>query len=263
MKKLLLFSTLAAAAGTASLTTGQAGVTITPAAGFGITWDGNDGAFFNADPALAMAPNNAALASNGGVAIASSESPFVPTHQIVNLNDGFYGNNRSHINSGAPAPAWSGVILPGQMPISSFAFGRDNGNGNWDDTLSPPGNDACGGQCDDRWGAGGAGLGAPGGTYDLQFTTDGGGSWTSIGLLAYDGVGGDIAPGGAFTPWLRHEYGISQGGGPVVADGLRLILPGAGDNVAIDEFEIFAVPEPSGVALLGLGLCGLFLRRRR
>jgi len=155
------------------------------------------------------------------------------------------------------------VLLPGVSLVSSIAFGRDNGNGNWDDTLSPPGNDACLGQCDDRWSTGGAGLGASPGTYDLQFTADGGGSWASIGMLTYDGVGGDIAPGGAFTPWLRHEYGISQGGGPVLANGIRLVLPGAADWVAIDEIEVYLVPEPSGVTLLGLGLLAIFLRRRR
>ena len=256
-------STLIALGALALPLTAQAGVTILPAAGFGITWDGNDGAFFNADPALAVAPNNAALASNGGVPIAASESAFTPTHAIAKLNDGFYGNGNSHINNTAPAPAWSGVLLGSTLPVTSIAFGRDNGNGNWDDTLSPPGNDACGGQCDDRWGAGGAGLGAPAGTYDLQFTADGGVNWNSIGLLTYDGIGGDIAPGGTFTPWLRHEYGISQGGGPVLANGIRLILPGAANNVAIDEIEVFAVPEPSGLALLGLGMAGLFLRRRR
>ena len=211
-----------------------------------------------------MAPDNAALASNGGVAIGSSESPFVPTHQIVNLNDGFYGNNRSHINSANPAPAFSGVLLPTVSEIRSFAFGRDNGNGNWDDTMSPPGNDACGGQCDDRWGLPGAGLGAPAGTYTVQLTNNGGTSWFDIGTLAYDGVGGDIAPGGAFTPWLRHEYEVSDAaGGPILANGLRLVLPGPADNVAIDEIEIYLVPEPSGISLLGLGLLGFFLRRRR
>lgn len=263
MKILLITTPLAAIIAMASLTTTQAGVTLVPAAGFGITYDGNDGAFFdqNAPPGGAMAPDNAALASNGGVPIGSSESAFVPTHQIANINDGFYGNSSSHINNTAPSPAFSGVILPGLTPIGSIAFGRDNGNGAFDDSFG--GTDACGGQCSDRWGAGGDGLGAPSGTYDLQFTIDGGVNWASIGLLTYDGVGGDIAPGGAFTPWLRHEYGISQGGSPVMADGIRLLLPGAANNVAIDEIEIYAVPEPSGLALLGLGFCSLLLRRRR
>ena len=185
-----------------------------------------------------MAPDNAALASNGGVAIGSAESAFVPTHQISKLNDGFYGNSNSHINGNSVNPAWSGILLPGTFEITSFAFGRDNGNGEFDDSV--PGTDACGGQCDDRWGAGGPGLGAPPGSYALQITNDGGATWIDVASLTYDGAGrGPLLRAREFTPWLRHEFAVSQGGGPLVAGGMRLVLPGAPDNAAIDEFEIY------------------------
>ena len=263
MKNLLLLTLLGPAIALTSGTT-QAGVTIVPAPGFTITWDGNDGDHFDATPPAdgAMAPDNLALNSNGGVAIGSAESQFVPTHAIAKLNDGFYGNSNSHINGPGVSPAWSGILLPATFEISSFAFGRDNGNGAFDDSFG--GTDACGGQCNDRWGAGGIGLGGSPGVYTVQLTTDGGGSWFSIGELTYDPVGGDIAPGGAFTPWLRHEYEIStDGGAPITANGLRLILPGAANNVAIDELEIYGIPEPTSSTLLGLGILGFLLRRKR
>lgn len=228
-------------------------MTITPSAGFSVTWDGNDGDFFDATPppAGSMAPDNLALASNGGIPFGSSESPFVPTHQISNLNDGFYGNSNSHINSATPAPAFSGIALPSSTELTAIAWGRDNGNGAFDD--STPGTDACGGQCDDRWGAGGAGLGAPAGTYTLQITTVADpnattpeADWTTIATIEYQG-GVDIQPGDGFTPWLRHQFQLStDGGDPLAATGVRLILPGAGDNGAIDEIELYAgeVPIP-------------------
>ena len=238
MKNLLLLTLLGPAIALTSGTT-QAGVTIVPAPGFTITWDGNDGDHFDATPPAdgAMAPDNLALNSNGGVAIGSAESQFVPTHAIAKLNDGFYGNSNSHINGPGVSPAWSGILLPATFEISSFAFGRDNGNGAFDDSFG--GTDACGGQCNDRWGAGGIGLGGSPGDYILQYTSDGGGTWTDVATITYDAVGGDIAPGGEFTPWLRHEFEVKENGGPLVAGGLRLILPGAANNVAIDEFEIY------------------------
>ena len=202
----------------------RGGVIITPAAGFGITWDGNQG-----DNLGGPVPDNAALASNGGVPVASSPSPHFPTHAIVKLNDGIYGNSNSHINGAVPSPAWSGVILPSDLFITSVAFGRDNLGTFSDRSL---------------------------GIYTMQFTTNGGTSWTDIGTLDYSASGG-------FSQGLRHEYEISQGGGPVNGDGIRLLL--SSSAIAIDEIEIYGsvIPEPSSLALLALGLIGLLLRRRR
>ena len=67
---------------------------ITPAAGYSITWDGNDGQFNDPD-AGAAPPANRALASAGTIPFTSSDlGPCLtsPYHRAVNLNDGLYGN---------------------------------------------------------------------------------------------------------------------------------------------------------------------------
>ena len=151
----LTFSLILASVFASPASVSAQGIAITPSAGFNVTWDGNDGDFFDpaAPPAGAVVPDNLALAANGATAFGSSESPFVPAHAIAKLNDGFYGNSNSHINDAAPAVAFSGIALPASSELTAIAWGRDNGNGAFDDSFA--GTDACGGQCDDRWGAGG------------------------------------------------------------------------------------------------------------
>ena len=75
--------------------------------------------------------------------------------------------------------------------------------------------------------------------------------------------GGDLAPGGTFDPFLRHQYDVTTDAGPIMGDGVRIVFTDTG--TAIDEIEIntVSVPEPSGVSLLGLGLAGVLLRHRR
>ena len=116
--------------------------------------------------------------------------------------------------------------------VNRFAFGRDN-TGNFGDRS--------------------------GGTYLLQYTTavspNAGtpdGSWTNIGSVYYDHNGFDSAD--------RHEYNFA----PVSATGLRLIVGGNGiaSGLAVDEFEVYAIPEP-GVLSLGLLAACAGLRRRR
>ena len=58
----------------------------------------------------------------------------------------------------------------------------------------------------------------------------------------------DTVAGGKYTGWLRHEFGVQQGGGPLVATGIRLLVPTDAENntndVAIDELEIFGNAIP-------------------
>jgi len=79
-------------------------------------------------------------------------------------------------------------------------------------------------------------------------------SWLTIGPVFIDASSADRA--------LRHEYTFDPVSG---ATALRIIAPGAGigDGRAIDELEVYAIPEPGSAALILA--CGMLagLRRRR
>ncbi len=87
-----------------------------------------------------------------------------------------------------------------------------------------------------------------------------------MGTVNYTAVN-DAGPGGEFTGYLRHEFSVQAGGGPVLASGIRLLVPstGLGGGTAIDEIEIYgsAVPEPSTYALVATAIFGLAAIRRR
>ena len=214
---------------------------------FNVTWDRNDGDHFDATPPPdgALVPDNLALASNGAVAFASSElGPIIGVdfHVAANLNDGIYGNANSWIGAG-DSPFFAGVNLGGSFEIIAVAWGRDNGNGAFDD--SEPGADACGGQCDDRW---------PG-VYEVQITSDanpdGTSNWTTVATIDYT-ESADLAPGGGFTAHLRHEYAID----PIEATGVRILTPDAG--TAIDEIEVYGTIPPEVPPLAWDGNDGQF-----
>ncbi len=232
-------------------------IVITPESGFSITYDGNEGDWFDpeAPPVQVGAPDNAALAANGATAFGSSEYG-AGVHLIANVNDGYYGNSNSWLGTldGLDPEPFIGIDFAGSdpLPIESIAFGRDNGNTTWNGF--------------DRW----AGL------YTLQytlladpdalteFTGDPADGWADIGTinLFRQGVEGEDLQ----EPWLRHLFDLSaEGKGPIMATGIRILTPYGN---AIDELEInpIAVPEPSTVILLAIGglsliLCGLRSRR--
>jgi hypothetical protein len=139
-------------------------------------------------------------------------------------------------------------MLNGLHQITGIAWGRDNG-------LDEANGDCCGGTLTDRW----AGL------YDIQVTTDGS-TWNSIGSVELQ-KSFDAAIGGLVTGWLRHEFELSADAGPILATGVRLIVPstGIGGGTAFDELEIFGspIPEPGAALLGGLALGFAGFRRRR
>jgi hypothetical protein len=234
---------------------------LTPAAGFSIGWDGNNGA--HGDPSTgASVPDNFALASRGAIAIGSSElGPAIglppPKHYIVAINDGNYGNANSWIGGDGDAAPFIGVAFDGPVQMDKIAFGRDNGNEVTDD---------CGGTCLDRnlgvYGLQYTQVANPDGTTPL--TGDPATGWASIGTVDIRGN-----KPGVFDAHLRHEFTIAEGGSPILATGFRLIPPGSGigaNGTAIDELEVYgraAVPEPSTFALAGMGAIGLLAARRR
>jgi len=213
-------------------------IVLTPQFGYEISYDGNDGDFNN--PQLGAAPpDNAALTSTP---FGSSQLD-LGVHLIVAINDGFYGNANSWISGdGDPLP-FVGLNFGGSVAVTNLAWGRDNGN-----TVT----DACGGTCTDR------ALGL----YTLQVTQvpspdettvdtgDAATGWVTVGTIDYQGE----APG-LFTSYLRHRFEVSEGGGPIFATGMRLIVPVAGiaGGTAIDEIEInTAVDEPGPILSIEL-----------
>ncbi len=215
---------------------------INPADGFALTWDGNDGDFFDAaaPPQGARAPDNLALASSGATAFSSGDlGPELGLgfHVAANVNDGFFGNINAWMGATAATPPFHvGVDLGGTFPVDRVAWGRDNGN---DDT------DSCGGQCADRWQ----------GTYQIQVTQSPdpagpGAAWITVGSVAYTTSVDDLV-GDQFTAYLRHEFAISTSGGePISATGVRLLVPatGIGGGTAIDELEVHEAGPPDADA---------------
>jgi hypothetical protein len=209
----------------------NAQVVVTPSDGFTIAWDGNDGDGFNPE---SPAPAPANLANGVGAVPFTSSDLGLGIHIAPHLNDGLYGNSNSWIGGDGTPDPYAAIRLPGLATITSFAFGRDNGN-----SVA----DACGGQCADR------SLGL----YTIQITRvsvpdestldtgDATTGWQTIGTLEYVG-NEDTIPGEGFTSFLRHEYEIAQAATPIQATGFRILVPGTGigpQGTAIDEIELY------------------------
>ena len=193
---------------------------ITPATGFAITWDGNEG------ESRGAVPVNLARADQGAVAFAdhnrglgdTEEFPGLAIHHVDDLNDGLYGNADSWI-SDVQEPHFAGVRFNRVRNVTAVAWGRDNG------AAAP--------FFDDRWA----------GRYSIQVTTvtnpnaeTPDSAWTTVGTVEYGG-----AAGGPTNPWLRHRYELTRNGQPIAATGLRLVLDrgGHGNGIDIDEIEAF------------------------
>src|SRR5215207_8939728 len=146
---LLLASTIGVTVAPAA----SARVVITPAPGYGISWDGNNGGFSSPDAGVGPS-NNVALASNGTVAFTSGDLGTelgIPFHVAANLNDGLYGNINSWISGSSDAVPYAALRFAASVNLTSIAWSRDNGFA---------AGDSCGGTCTDRT------LGV----YTLQFT---------------------------------------------------------------------------------------------
>jgi hypothetical protein len=211
------------------------GLRVLAAGGFAVAWDGSEGDFSTPD-APALAPPNAALASAGVEAFASSN-----TNLASNINDGRYGNGSAW--SPAPNDLSSFVVLRFNqtIPISSIAWSRDNG-----DT-----NDAVCGTCTDR------ALG----NFTFQYTlhtnpaaitgnnsnpTNG---WVTIGTMQY------LSAQPGFAPHLRHRFDfMPTNGQPIFATGIRL-RPSVSNT--IDEIEINPPAVGAFDAAFGLELAAI------
>jgi hypothetical protein len=209
-------------------------IVINADAGYAISWDGNDGDFYNPQ-AGARAPENDALAVKGATAFGSSELGF-GIHFFPKVNDGFYGNWSSWISANGlggtddPDP-FIGINFGKTVSISTLAWGRDNG-----DTTEA----GCGGTCLDRWQ----------GIYTLQVTTvanpgketaetgDPATGWATIGTIEYVG---NAPP--SFNASRRHRFDLSKDGNPIAATGLRIKV--SSGLIDLDEIEV----NPAGVVV--------------
>ncbi len=148
-----------------------------------------------------------------GTAFAKDLLPGFPAHTIAHLNDQTFGNSNSWI--GDSVGTFAGVSFGATpVPVYSIAFGRDNTGGFTDRTF---------------------------GTYTLQYTTVANpsastpdASWTTIGTLDYQSVGGTNF---AF-PSRRHRFTFNA----VAATGIRLLVPSGGlaTGTCIDELEAYS-----------------------
>ncbi|MCW5559383.1 MAG: hypothetical protein KIT22_16330, partial [Verrucomicrobiae bacterium] len=209
-------------------------VAITPASGFSILWNGNNGGFSSPEPGAA-APENDALNVTGTFAFGSSAFQPGGIHDFPNVIDGFYGNSSSWIPDFTADPPdlqpYIGLAFGRTVSIASIAWGRDNGD------ASEPG---CGGTCTDR------ALGL----YTLQVTRvaqpgestadtgDAATGWQTVGTVEYL-PGTDNA---SFRASLRHRFDLQFDNGPIPATGLRILAPDA--NTCIDEIEINPPADP-------------------
>ncbi len=223
-----------------SLTPEPSPVEIDAATGFAVTWDGNDGDFFEPSESGTV-PDNLALATNGTTPFASGELGSqigLAYHRTANINDGSYGNGKSWIGGSADNPPFAGLDFGGLIEIDRVAWGRDNGR------LTPS-SEECGGTCPDR------SLG----NYVLQFTTvaapdtatpetgSAATGWQTVADINY-AFEEDSTVGGGFSAFLRHEYVIKHDGELLQATGLRLITP---SGAAVDELEVYGPEDPDVV----------------
>ncbi len=163
-----------------------------------------------------------------GTAFAENVISGYAIHQIPHLNDGLYGNDQSWI--AGSTSSFAGIDLEGSFLIDAIAWGRDN-----TDTY------------DDR----------SKGTYTVQYTTmpdpdasTSDADWITLGSVTYDdGWPGDVG--------VRHLFDFEA----VQATGVRVLTDAEGSWIGIDELEVYTVPEPLTLTLLGGGFFGLLGRR--
>ena len=197
-------------------------VSITSAAGYSVSWDGNDGSFSDTNT-LAHAAINRALTGAGVTAFGSSEFGR-GVHYIANIIDGLYGNKHSWISdfTRPDTNAFVGVAFTSPIPLNSVAWGRDNG----DQTEGPsnPNTDRALGLYTIQV----TSLASPGVATPESANPEMG--WATVGTVDYRN---DSA---TFHAYARHRFDLRQNGTPINATGIRIKV--SNNGTAIDELEV-------------------------
>jgi hypothetical protein len=153
-------------------------------------------------------------------ATAFSQDMIAPPYNASRVNDGFYGLDGAHQAwIGADVDSFVGLDLNGSHLINRIAFGSDNTN-------------SIGGRVN--------------GLYQVEVTTvpDPDAStphsaWTPVGVFEINN--GNL---------LRNLYEFPA----VQATGVRIMVQAYGGEIAIDELEVYAVPEPSSLVVAGIAV---------
>ncbi len=206
---------------------------------FTITWDGNNGDF-----GQDFVPDNFALAESGATPFTSSDlgpQLGIAYHVVENVTTASMAT--ATVGSAAtttPTPRFSSRVSPWRKPCPSQA---------WPGVATTRVNSgtarSVNTRCNSRW--------CRNPDADTPDTGDPATGWQTIGSVRYS-----IATA-EFTPQLRHEFEISRDGSPILATGVRLLVPGTGlgAGTAIDELEVYGIIGPVGEPcdLNGDGVC--------